>query len=92
MKTTLVSLALAARLTQAMPQGPPTSAGGPGGGTSFGGLLGLLGGLLGGQPGAQPGGQINSPEALASPGTGKYAAVEFTPASFSTMEHNLTCS
>ena len=35
----------------------------------------MMGGLLGGQPGAQPGGQINSPEALASSGTGKYGAV-----------------
>jgi hypothetical protein len=67
MKPTLV-YALLATAAYALPQAP-TSAGAPGW------LAGLLGGLLGGQPGAQPGGQINTPEALASPGTGKYGAV-----------------
>jgi hypothetical protein len=79
MKPTLV-YTLLATAAYALPQAPTNA------GATPGWLAGLLGGLLGGQPGAQPGGQINTPEALASPGTGKYGAVSTSASVFIQVE------
>jgi hypothetical protein len=74
-KPTLV-YALLASAAYAAPQGTPDQPASAPAGTSLASTIaGLLSGLLGGQAGAQPGGQINTPEALSSPGTGKYGSV-----------------
>ncbi|KAF2672020.1 hypothetical protein BT63DRAFT_411338 [Microthyrium microscopicum] len=72
MRCEIFSLAILFAGAQALPQAPAAPAAQPKS-ISIADILGALAQMIiGGQPGAQPGGSINTPEALASPGTGKF--------------------